>query len=125
MPRILEQPRSPAEHDRIDKQPVFVHNACGDKAVDHRDAARDADLPAGLLSAGQKRRLALARLLVATRPIWLLDEPQTSLDKASLKLLDAAIEHHLATGGIAVVASHAQLGAKLAKQLSLGKERVS
>jgi heme exporter protein A len=84
-----------------------------------------ADLPAGLLSAGQKRRLALARLLVATRPIWLLDEPQTSLDKASLKLLDAAIEHHLATRGIALVASHAELGAKLAKHLTLGKERVS
>jgi heme exporter protein A len=84
-----------------------------------------ADLPAGLLSAGQKRRLALARLLVATRPIWLLDEPQTSLDKASLKLLDAAIEHHLATRGIALVASHAEIGAKRAKHLPLGKERVS
>jgi heme exporter protein A len=84
-----------------------------------------ADLPAGLLSAGQKRRLALARLLVATRPIWLLDEPQTSLDEASLKLLDAAIEAHLKTGGVAVVASHAKLGAKLAKHIALGKERVS
>jgi heme exporter protein A len=84
-----------------------------------------ADLPAGLLSAGQKRRLALARLLVATRPIWLLDEPQSSLDKASLKLLDAAIEAHLKTGGVAVVASHAPLGTKLAKHLTLGKERVS
>ena len=84
-----------------------------------------ADLPAGLLSAGQKRRLALARLLAATRPIWLLDEPQTSLDKASLKLLDAALKDHLETGGIAVVASHAKLGAKLAKHLALGKERVS
>jgi heme exporter protein A len=84
-----------------------------------------ADLPGGLLSAGQKRRLALARLLVATRPIWLLDEPQTSLDKASLKLLDAAIEHHLATGGIAVIASHAEASAKRAKRLALGKERVS
>ena len=84
-----------------------------------------ADLPAGLLSAGQKRRLALARLLAATRPIWLLDEPQTSLDKASLKLLDAALKDHLETGGIAIVASHAKLGAKLAKHLALGKERVS
>lgn len=81
-----------------------------------------ADLPAGLLSAGQKRRLALARLLAATRPIWLLDEPQTSLDQASLKLLDAALKDHLGTGGIAVVASHAKLGVKLAKQLALGKD---
>jgi heme exporter protein A len=81
------------------------------------------DLPAGLLSAGQKRRLALARLLVATRPIWLLDEPQTSLDTASLKLLDAALEDHLAAGGVAVVASHAKLGTKLSQHLALGKER--
>jgi heme exporter protein A len=84
-----------------------------------------ADLPAGLLSAGQKRRLALARLLAASRPIWLLDEPQTSLDQASLKLLDAALKDHLETGGIAIVASHAKLGVKLAKHLALGKERVS
>jgi heme exporter protein A len=84
-----------------------------------------ADLPAGLLSAGQKRRLALARLLAASRPIWLLDEPQTSLDQASLKLLDAALEDHMETGGIAVVASHAKLGTKRAKHFALGKERVS
>lgn len=81
------------------------------------------DLPARLLSAGQKRRLALARLLAASRPIWLLDEPQTSLDTASLKLLDAALEDHLDAGGIAIVASHAKLGAKLSQHLALGKER--
>ena len=51
-----------------------------------------AELPAGLLSAGQKRKLALSRLFAASRPIWLLDEPQVSLDTASVKLLDAAIE---------------------------------
>ena len=51
-----------------------------------------ADLPAGLLSAGQKRKLALSRLFAAPRPIWLLDEPQVSLDAASVKLLDGAIE---------------------------------
>lgn len=84
-----------------------------------------ADLPAGLLSAGQKRRLGLARLLAAPRAIWLLDEPQTSLDTASLKLLDTALSEHLAAGGIAVVASHTKLATKLAKQLALGKERVS
>ena len=84
-----------------------------------------ADLPAGLLSAGQKRKLALSRLFAATRPIWLLDEPQTSLDAASLKLLDAAIKAHLAAGGIALVASHVALKTKFAKTLALGKERVS
>jgi heme exporter protein A len=83
-----------------------------------------ADLHAGLLSAGQKRRLALSRLFAAPRPIWLLDEPQTSLDAASLKLLDAAIGAHLTSGGIAVVASHTPLKSEFAHKLALGKERV-
>ncbi len=54
-----------------------------------------ADIPAGYLSAGQKRRLALARLIVAERPIWLLDEPTVSLDAASVEVLVAAINAHL------------------------------
>ena len=84
-----------------------------------------ADLPAGLLSAGQKRKLALSRLYAAPRPIWLLDEPQTSLDIASVKLLDDAIKHHLDTGGIAVVASHVALKTKFAHKLALGKDRIT
>jgi heme exporter protein A len=85
-----------------------------------------ADLPAALLSAGQKRKLALSRLFTAKRPIWLLDEPQTSLDAESVKLLDAAIKGHLDGGGIAVVASHVPLKTKFAARLALGgKERVS
>jgi heme exporter protein A len=84
-----------------------------------------ADLPAGLLSAGQKRKLALSRLFTAERPIWLLDEPQTSLDAASLQSLDAAMASHLGAGGIAVVASHVPLKTKFARKLALGKERVT
>jgi heme exporter protein A len=84
-----------------------------------------AGLPAGLLSAGQKRKLALSRLFVAPRPIWLLDEPSVSLDTASVKLLDAAIRDHLAAGGIAVIASHVALKTKFARKLTLGLERVS
>jgi heme exporter protein A len=84
-----------------------------------------ADLPAGLLSAGQKRKLALSRLFAAPRPIWLLDEPSVSLDTASVKLLDAAIRDHLETGGIAVIASHVALKTKFARKLTLGRERVS
>lgn len=84
-----------------------------------------ADLPAGLLSAGQKRRLALSRLFAAPRAIWLLDEPQSSLDAASVKLLDLAIKDHLAAGGIALVASHTPLKTKFAHKLELGLERVS
>ena len=85
-----------------------------------------AELPAGLLSAGQKRKLALSRLFTASRPIWLLDEPQVSLDAASLKLLDKALKDHLAAGGIALVASHTPLKTKFAHKLALGgRERIA
>lgn len=94
-------------------------------ALDAFDLAPLADLPTALLSAGQKRKLALSRLFTAQRPIWLLDEPQTSLDAASLKLLDAAITSHLDEGGIAIVASHVALSTKFARKLALGRERVS
>jgi len=68
-----------------------------------------ADLPAGYLSAGQTRRLALARLLVASRPIWLLDEPTSSLDRAGEALVTHLIDRHAAAGGIAVAATHHDL----------------
>jgi heme exporter protein A len=80
------------------------------------------DLPAGLLSAGQKRKLALLRLFAAPRPIWLLDEPSVSLDVSSVKELDKAIAQHLAQGGIAVVASHTALKVKFAQELALKLE---
>ena len=79
-------------------------------------------LPAGLLSAGQKRKLALLRLFAAERPIWLLDEPSVSLDAASVKVLDRAIAKHLAQGGIAVVASHTPLKVKFTRELALKLE---
>ncbi len=94
-------------------------------ALDAFGLAPLADLPAGLLSAGQKRKLALSRLFAAPRQIWLLDEPQVSLDAASVRLLDAAIKAHLETGGIAMVASHTPLKTKFAHELELGRERVS
>lgn len=84
-----------------------------------------ADLPAGLLSAGQRRKLALSRLFAAPRPIWLLDEPSVSLDTASVKLLDAAIRDHLKTGGIALVSTHVPLKTKFAQELTLGQERAA
>ncbi|MGB6767792.1 MAG: heme ABC exporter ATP-binding protein CcmA, partial [Methyloceanibacter sp.] len=80
------------------------------------------DLPAGLLSAGQKRKLALTRLFAAKRSIWLLDEPSVSLDTASVKVLDKAIAQHLAQGGVAVVASHTPLKVKFAHELKLKLE---
>ena len=96
-----------------------------DRALAAFGLAQIADLPAGLLSAGQKRRLALSRVFAAKRPIWLLDEPQSSLDAASIKLLDAALKDHLETGGIAVVASHTPLKTKFAHRLALGGKRAS
>jgi len=66
--------------------------------------------PAGALSAGQKRRLGLARLLVTGRPVWLLDEPTVSLDADSVALFAAAIRAHLAAGGAALMATHIDLG---------------
>lgn len=68
------------------------------------------DRPAQNLSAGQKRRLGLARLLVTGRPLWLLDEPTVSLDAHATGLFAAVIERHLAGGGMAVLATHIELG---------------
>ncbi|PRY90191.1 heme ABC exporter ATP-binding protein CcmA [Donghicola tyrosinivorans] len=69
-----------------------------------------ADRPAGSLSAGQKRRLGLARLMVTGRPIWVLDEPTVSLDVASVALFADAVRGHLAGGGMALMATHIDLG---------------
>ena len=78
------------------------------------------DLPAGYLSAGQKRRLGLARLLVAKRPLWLLDEPTVSLDAASTSMLAAIIAEHIAGGGMAIAATHIPLGVSAMQELRLG-----
>jgi len=69
-----------------------------------------ADLPVAYLSAGQKRRGALARLLIAARPVWLLDEPLTALDAASQGVMGQIMASHLAQGGLIIAATHAALG---------------
>lgn len=81
------------------------------------------DRPAQNLSAGQKRRLGLARLAVTKRPIWLLDEPTVSLDAASVALFAALVRGHLETGGIAVIATHIDLGLSEARRLDLSEWR--
>jgi heme exporter protein A len=68
------------------------------------------DIPAGYLSAGQKRRVAIARLLVSHRPIWLLDEPTAALDSASDRRFAEIVARHLDGGGIAIAATHQPLG---------------
>jgi heme exporter protein A len=78
------------------------------------------DIPAAYLSAGQKRRLGLARLICAPRPLWLLDEPAVSLDEASQRILAGMVAEHLAGGGIALAATHTALGWDGAEMLDLG-----
>ena len=78
-----------------------------------------ADLPGGVLSAGQKRRLALARLIAAPRPVWLLDEPTAALDSAGQALLISLVEEHRARGGAVVAATHLELGFANADTLTL------
>jgi heme exporter protein A len=80
-----------------------------------------AQLPAGYLSAGQRRRLSLARVLAAPRPIWLLDEPTTALDAASQDRLRRVMHDHLSSGGLVIAATHGPLGLAEADQLRLGK----
>src|ERR1700722_14315055 len=79
-----------------------------------------AHLPAGYLSAGQRRRLSLARVLTVPRPIWLLDEPTTALDAASQDRLRQVMHAHLSGGGLVVAATHGPLGLDQAGELRLG-----
>jgi heme exporter protein A len=78
-----------------------------------------AGLPAAYLSAGQRRRLAIARLVAAPRPIWLLDEPTAALDTAGQQRLAELMRAHLAGGGIIVAATHGPLGLENVKELRL------
>ncbi len=94
-----------------------------EKALLAFDLAQLRHVPAGLLSAGQKRRLGLARLLVAHRPLWLLDEPSVSLDVASQALLAEQVRAHIDGGGIIVAASHVSLGIDFSATLVLSGGR--
>jgi heme exporter protein A len=79
-----------------------------------------AQLPAAFLSAGQRRRLSLARLLAVRRPIWLLDEPTTALDAGGQEMVAGLMREHLARGGLIVAATHAPLGLA-AHELRIGE----
>jgi len=78
-----------------------------------------AQLPAAYLSAGQRRRLSLARLLTVRRPAWLLDEPTAALDTAGQQLFAGLMREHLARGGLIVAATHGPLGIE-ARELRIG-----
>lgn len=89
-------------------------------AIGRLGLAAVADLPAAYLSAGQKRRAALARLVAVQRPLWLLDEPLTALDAASQESVGELMREHLAAGGLLVAATHAPLPVT-ARELVLGR----
>jgi heme exporter protein A len=95
-------------------EPALAAYDLGDLAMRH----------AGNLSAGQKRRLGLARLLVTGRPVWMLDEPTVSLDVAAVEMFAAAVRAHLVGGGSALIATHIDLGLE-ADVLDVGPLRAS
>lgn len=93
------------------------------EALEAFDLTRLSSYPAGLLSAGQKRRLALARLVLVPRALWLLDEPTVGLDIASLARLVKVMDAQLARGGMIIAATHVPLGREPDVRLELGTAR--
>jgi heme exporter protein A len=79
------------------------------KALDDLDLEELSELPVRMLSAGQKRRLALARVSLSAALLWLLDEPATGLDEASMERLGALLARHRDGGGMVVAATHVPL----------------
>lgn len=104
---------------------TFWANLFGDgnigPALARFDLEDIAERRAAACSAGQKRRLGLARILVADRPVWLLDEPTVSLDVESASAFSARIGEHCASGGSAIVATHIDLGLPDANELRLSR----
>ncbi len=96
-------------HDFLGPEPGRPTTDAVELAMERLTLVDLADIPAGYLSAGQKRRLGLARLLVAKRPIWLLDEPTVSLDAASRMIVDQLVAAQIKSGGMAIVATHLPL----------------
>ncbi|MDS7598110.1 heme ABC exporter ATP-binding protein CcmA [Agrobacterium tumefaciens] len=103
----------------------FLGDFSGGSSLDIEEAA-DAvglsgitHLPFGYLSAGQQRRFAMAKLLVASRPIWILDEPTAALDAGADRMFTELVKQHLGKGGIVVAATHQPLGLENAQQLTM------
>lgn len=99
----------------------FLGGESGDAAASIARVGLDhaTHLPAAFLSAGQRRRLSIARLLSVRRPIWLLDEPTTALDVAGQAVFTGLMREHLAGGGMIIAATHAPLGIE-ARELRIG-----
>ncbi|WP_028758041.1 heme ABC exporter ATP-binding protein CcmA [Rhizobium sp. BK212] len=111
--------------ENLDFWRAFLANPGGAAGLSVEDAA-DAvglsgitHLPFGYLSAGQQRRMAFAKLLVAHRPIWILDEPTAALDASADRLFAELIAAHLTKGGIVLAATHQPLGVENARELKM------
>jgi heme exporter protein A len=102
----------------------FLGPASGDvaPALAAVDLAPLAGLPAAYLSAGQRRRLSIARLVAVPRAIWLLDEPTSALDAASQTRLADLMRRHLGSGGMIVAAAHGAIGLERARELQMGPQ---
>ena len=98
----------------------FMGGGDVEEALAAFDLSRLASYPAGLLSAGQKRRLALARIVLVPRVLWLLDEPTVGLDTQSLERLVAVMARQLEAGGMIIAATHVPLGRQPDLRLDLG-----
>jgi heme exporter protein A len=120
----------------VEENLCFWQEFCGNPLLGINDALIKVGLPgiehlpAAYLSAGQKRRVSIARLLVSHKSIWIVDEPTSALDKASEVLFAKLIEGHLSTGGIVIAATHQSLGIdsnnnEQIKTLNLDKSRMS
>ncbi len=94
-------------------------NTAMESALDTFGLARLSNTAARLLSAGQRRRLNLARIAASPAPLWLLDEPAVALDTASVAVLVKLIASHRADGGIVILSTHTDLGIENAKELAL------
>jgi heme exporter protein A len=88
---------------------IYQTSQSSEAALEAFDLASLAEVPGQFLSAGQKRRLALARLMLCGRPLWLLDEPLAALDAAGKTLVAESIRAHCASGGVAMAATHEPL----------------
>jgi len=109
----------------VEENLSFWRNFLGGEASDSSDClarvglAHATHLPAAFLSAGQRRRLSIGRLLAVRRPVWLLDEPTSALDAAVQELFAGVMRDHLAGGGIIIAATHAPLGIET-RELRMG-----
>ncbi|HVP84844.1 MAG TPA: heme ABC exporter ATP-binding protein CcmA [Rhizomicrobium sp.] len=102
---------------------LYSSNADAGATLEWAGLSRAADFPVQYLSAGQKKRLALARLKLSERPVWLLDEPFAALDVAGKKLVEQMLADHCATGSVAVVATHEAISIPSAKLALSGAPR--